>query len=43
MATRLEEVNREQLVVGYLNSGVSVAEIAARVDVGEKRMRAIIR
>ena len=31
------------MIVDYLNRGVSVAEIAARIDVGEKRMRAIIR
>jgi transposase-like protein len=31
------------LIVEYLNRGVSVAEIAARFDIGEKRMRAIIR
>ena len=33
---------REQLIVDYLNRGVSVAEIAARVGIGEKRMRAVI-
>ena len=31
------------MVVDYLNRGVSVAEIAARVGIGEKRMRAIVR
>jgi hypothetical protein len=36
-------LEREQLVVDTLNRGVSVAEIAARFGVGEKRMRAIIR
>ena len=40
---RLARFKREQLIVEYLNRGVSVAEIAARVGVGEKRMRAIIR
>ena len=40
---RLERFKREQLIVDYLNRGVSVAEIAARTGVGEKRMRAIIR
>ncbi len=40
---RLAKFKREQLIVEYLNRGVSVAEIAARVGVGEKRMRAIIR
>ncbi len=42
-AARLATFKREQLVVDYLNCGVSVAEIAARVGVGEKRMRAIVR
>ena len=42
-AARLEKFKREQLIVDYLNRGVSVAEIAARVGVGEKRMRAVIR
>ena len=40
---RLARFKREQLIVDYLNRGVSVAEIAARVGVGEKRMRAVIR
>ena len=40
---RLAKFKREQLIVDYLNRGLSVAEIAARVGVGEKRMRAIIR
>ncbi len=42
-AARLKKFQREQLIVDYLNRGVSVAEIAARVGVGEKRMRAVIR
>ena len=42
-AARLERFRREQAIVEYLNRGVSVAEISARVGVGEKRMRAIIR
>ncbi len=42
-AARLKKFKREQLIVDYLNRGVSVAEIAARVGVGEKRMRAVIR
>ena len=42
-AARLAKFKREQLIVEYLNRGVSVAEIAARVGVGEKRMRAVIR
>ncbi len=42
-AARLAKFKREQLIVDYLNRGVSVAEIAAHVGVGEKRMRAIVR
>ena len=42
-AARLAKFQREQLIVDYLNRGVSVAEIAARIGVGEKRMRAVIR
>ena len=42
-AARLAKFRREQLIVGYLNRGVSVAEIAARIGVGEKRTRAVIR
>jgi hypothetical protein len=42
-AARRAKFKREQVIVDYLNRGVSVAEIAARFDVGEKRMRAIIR
>jgi hypothetical protein len=42
-AARLANFKREQLIVDTLNRGVSVAEIAARFDVGEKRMRATIR
>jgi hypothetical protein len=42
-AARLAKFKREQRIVEYLNRGVSVAEIAARVGVGEKRLRAIIR
>ena len=37
-AARLKQFQREQLIVEYLNRGVSVAEIAARVGVGEKRL-----
>ena len=40
---RLAKFERERLIVDYLNRGVSVAEIAAHIGVGEKRMRAIIR
>ncbi len=42
-AARLEKFKREQRIVESLNRGVAVAEIAAQVGVGEKRMRAIIR
>ncbi len=42
-SARLARFEREQIVVDYLNRGVSVAEIAARVGVGEKRLRAVIR
>ena len=42
-AGRLKKFRREQLIVDYLNRGVSIAEIAARVGVGEKRTRAVIR
>jgi transposase-like protein len=42
-AARLAKFEREQLIVDYLNRGVSVAEIAARVGVAEKHMRAVIR
>ncbi len=42
-AARLAKFKREHRIVEYLNRGVSVAEIAAQVGVGEKRMRAVIR
>jgi transposase-like protein len=42
-AARLTKFERERLIVEYLNRGVSIAEIAARIGVGEKRMRAVIR
>jgi hypothetical protein len=42
-AARLERFKRDQVIVDYLNRGVSVSEIAARIGVGEKRMRAAIR
>ncbi len=38
----LLKFEREQLIVDVLNRGVSLAEIAARVGLSEKRMRAII-
>jgi len=40
---RLKKFKREQLIVDFLNRGAWVAEIAAQIGVGEKRMRAIIR
>ena len=40
---RLKRFQREQAIVEYLNRGVSVVEIAARIGVGEKRMRATIK
>ena len=42
-AARLKKFERERLVIDYLNRGVSVAEIAVRLNVTEKRMRAIVR
>ncbi len=42
-AARLKKFERERLIVYYLNRGLSVAEIAARAGVSEKRMRAVIR
>ncbi len=42
-AQRLKQFKRDQVVVDYLNRGVSVSEIAARIGVGEKRARAIVR
>jgi hypothetical protein len=42
-AAHLARFKREQLIVDYLNRGVGIAEIAARIGVGEKRMRAIVR
>src|SRR5208337_65113 len=41
-AARLEKAKRERLIVDLLNCGVAVAEIAARLGVTEKRMRALI-
>jgi hypothetical protein len=38
-ATRLEKVQREERIVGLLNRGASVPEIAAREGVTLKRMR----
>ena len=42
-AARVEKAVRERRIVDLLNHGVSVAEIAAREGVTEKRMRAVVR
>jgi hypothetical protein len=42
-AARVEKFNRERLVIDYLNRGVSVREIAVKLGVTEKRMRAIVK
>jgi transposase-like protein len=42
-AARLKKFQRERLVIDYLNRGVSIREIAVRLGVTEKRMRAIVR
>ena len=42
-AARRKRFKREQLIVDCLNRGVSVAEIAGEISVGEKRTRAVIR
>ena len=42
-AARREKFERERLVVDSLNRGVSVAEIAERIGVTEKRMRALVK
>ncbi len=41
-AARLEKARREGRIVDLLNRGVSVAEIASRQGVTEKRMRALV-
>ncbi len=41
-AARQAKFERERLIVDFLNRGVSVAEIAARIGVTEKRMRALV-
>ena len=41
-AARLARFERERLIVDFLNRGVPVAEIAARIGVTEKRMRALV-
>lgn len=42
-AARAAKAERERLIVDCLNRGVAVAEIAARIGVTEKRMRALMR
>ena len=42
-AARLAKFKREQRIVEYLNRGVAVAEIAARMGLSEKRMHAVVR
>ncbi len=39
---RMRKCERERLIVNSLNRGVSVAEIAQRIGVTEKRMRALV-
>ena len=41
-AARRATFERERLIVDSLNRGVSVAEIAARIGVTKKRMRALV-
>jgi hypothetical protein len=42
-AARRAKASRERRIIESLTRGVSVAEIAEREDVGEKRMRALVR
>ena len=42
-AARQAKASRERRIIESLNRGVSVAEIAEWEDVGEKRMRALVR
>ena len=42
-AARLRKANREARIIGLLNRGVSVAEIAAREGLSLKRMRNLVR
>ena len=39
----MRKFKRERLIIDFLNRGVSVAEIAERIDMTEKRMRALVR
>jgi hypothetical protein len=41
-AGRRKKAEREMRIVGYLNSGVSVAEIAAREGVTDRRVRMLV-
>ncbi len=41
-ATRLRQATREQRIVGLLNGGVSIAEIAARERLTERRIRQLV-
>ena len=41
-AARVAKAQRERRIVDFMNRGISVAEIAAREDVTEKRTRALI-
>ena len=42
-ATRVAKFEREELIIDRLKHGVSVADIAAEIGIGEKRARAVIR
>ena len=42
-AARIAKFTREQVIVDFPSRGVSVAEVTAKIGVGEKRMRALIR
>ena len=42
-AARQKKFERERLIVDSLNRGVSVAEVAGRIGVTEKRMRALVK
>jgi DNA-binding CsgD family transcriptional regulator len=42
-AARAAKAERERLILDSLNRGLSMAEIAARIGVTEKRMRALVR
>jgi|SRR5579871_1137289 len=42
-AARWRTFERERLIVGYLNRGLSVEEIARRVGVAEKTMRTLVK